>query len=189
MRTATLARAPQDVERFDASRFEVDRATARALDKVYFRLPVEPGAVPTFGAVVVDALTYSSPVMDLPAGALSGFRRTSVLHDMWPKTVAVLSLWYTSPVGSTATFNLVFNGRQIGVGLNLTGYAVAFSSGTFAIPGPAVANDVLKTTFIAPAALLSSPELVAFTLARLGPDANANALRIVFGEIVLREVA
>lgn len=189
MRTATLARAPQDVERFDASRFEVDRATARALDKVYFRVPVEPGAVPTFGAVTIDALTYASPIVDLPAASVSGFRRTDPLRDMWPKTVAMLSLWYTSPVGSTNLFRLSFLGRQIGVGLNLSAYAVAFTSGTFTIPGPAVANDVLKTTFIAPAALLSSPELVAFTLARLGPDANANALRIVFGEIVLREVA
>lgn len=172
----------------DAVKLEQQRLRDRAADETYFHMAIEPGVGATFAGITVDTATFSGTVFDMPPGAISAYRRTQVMRGLWPRTTLVLTLWYTSPVGSTNLFSVTMNGRQIGTGLALGAYAVTFSN-PFTIPGPAVANTVLKATYRASAKLLSSPELFSFTLARLAPDANANALRIVYGDLRLEESA
>lgn len=188
MKPAQLGIPSREILASDAVTLERQRVRDRAIDELYFRLPMEPGVGATFAGITVDTATYSMTVMDMPAGAVSAYRRTFPVRGLWPRTTARLNLWYTSPVGSTNAFSLRFLARQAGAGTVLTALSAVFSH-DFTVPGPAVANTILKTTYRVTGAVLSSPDLFAYTFARLAPDANANALRIVYGEVILEEAA
>lgn len=172
----------------DAVTLERQRVRDRAIDEVYFKMEIEPGVGATFAGITLDTATYSFTVMDMPAGAVSAYRRSKRVRGLWPRTTAKLELWFTSPVGNTANFSMTFLGRMSGAGFVLGSPGTAFSA-PFTMPGPAVANTIQKVTYRTTGAFPSSPELFALTLARLAPDANPNALRIIYGEMTLEESA
>jgi len=183
MRSTSLPIPPRDPRNADTSRFEKDRGPYQALDETYFTVELEPGLGIPVGAAVINAGPPGTE--DWPAAAITGRRRTRKLRALWPKTVPRLNVWYTSPGAGAANFTLRFNLLQYDAA---TADLLVFSV-DFPAPGPAVALTKLFATYLAPTPLLPSPRVCQFSLLRIGPDANANAFRLLHAEVVLEERA
>lgn len=169
----------------DSTALEQQRIRDRALDEVYFR----------------EALTYSNTVLTTAATASNadarvirfpnagGFaNRVVAERDLWIRTRPKIEVWYTSPVGSTANFDLGFALWTFGLTgtTTFTPLAVAWSA-----PGPAVANDILKTQATITSGLLPSSPFgsVRLRLERTAGDANANDLDVLLALVTFEEIA
>ena len=180
---------PQDLpQRSPGAERERQRTLLRAIDELYFRVEIEPGQGALDGASVIDATAVGFNFEDFPAGANTSRRRNVRRRDLWPKTLVRMNVWYTSPVGSTATFNLAMRVRQLGTGMSL-GTPALVSAVNALVPGPAVAGDILFATMVSTVALLPAPEVVGFSFASIVGGTNVNALRWILAEFVCQEVA
>jgi hypothetical protein len=180
-----------DIRPGDGITLEQKRILSRALDEVYFRRELAAGLLVYEGGAA-DAVNLNAVVARMPHGAAapannSFAHRKVAYRDLWARTRPRLNLWYTSPVGSTAAFDLRFQVRMYAPG-GTTAPATLFSVQLTPV-GPAVANTVLFTTIVGTALVPSLPAPLRLTLVRLGGDANANDLDIVLGAVVFEEVA
>lgn len=129
-------------------------------------------------AAVYDATTALGYV-SFANGAASVWALTARAKEPWQKSAVRWSIWYTSPVGSVATFSVQLGARPFGEGMNYAALANSFIS-TEALTGPTAANDILKHVYVNTGAVLHAfRPWWSFFLARLDPDANANELRIL----------
>lgn len=170
----------------DAVELQRQRILGKILDELYFRVLIEPGVGTLLGTSTIAATGFSWE--DFPPLVVTARRRTVRMPALWPRCRTRLNLWYTSSVGSTNTFNIRFNVRQLATGMLVTAPALLFSD-TFTVPGPAVANTVLFATYRDPTPWLPAPELAVFSILRAGPDANLNDFRFIAAEFVLEEAA
>lgn len=179
-----------DSQTGDAVTLERQRILHRALDEEYFRREMSSGTVVYEGGTAADAINQNSAVMRVPAtgvGVPSMIHRTFGMNELWARTRPRLLLWYTSPVGSTANFDLRFQLRMFAVG-GTTAPGLLFST-NLVVPGPAVANTVLFATVVGGAVVPAIPAPLRFTIARVGADPNVNALDIILAVVVFEEVA
>lgn len=189
MKAGRIGVLDRDVVSGDAVPLERERVKIRAIDEDYFRVEMEPGVGGLQGASTVDAATLSYTFEDFPAAATTIRRRTRKARALWAGCGIRLNLWYTSPVGSANLFTLGFNYRPADAGASLAGTPTP-ANVTFTAPGPAVANDVLFITVVAPGKIILPGRRVAqFSFRRTGPDANPNDFRFVFAEFVMEESA
>lgn len=189
MRNAKLLVTPRDVDAVGASTLTPQRVRDRLIQEMYFRVPLEAGkGIVQGGPTVVDAATYGFTFEDIPAGVVTALRVGEGLRDLWPRTLIRVNVWYTSPVGSTNLFTFGIRLRQVAVGQLLSAPTVVVNQ-NWTAPGPAVANTALFTTFVASAVTLPAAAMCNLTLVRIGPDANANALRFIRADFIFQEVA
>jgi hypothetical protein len=171
---------------------EGERILHRAVDEEYFRTPIAAGIAKYSGAgTLTEVLNNNAWVMRYPAAGSNHADVQVPIKALWPLTRPRIEILYTSPVGSTNTFNFRFTFWVFGPGVTTATAAVATSL-DWSAPGPAVANDILKTSAVVTNARFpSSPaERVRFRLSRLpSPDANANDLDVLGVLIILEEVA
>lgn len=180
-----------DAHAGDAVTLEQKRILSRALDEVYFRVDLASGLLIYEGGAA-NAINQNAAVARLPHGAAApannSFGHRAVgFRDHWALTRPRLNLWYTSPVGSTAAYDLRFQLRMFAIG-GTTAPSMIFSV-QLTPAGPAVANTVLFTTIVGTALVPALPAPLRLTLLRLGGDANVNDLDIVLGVVVFEEVA
>lgn len=189
MKPPSLGVPTQEFEAADATTLERKRIRDRALDERYFQVELWPGAV-LYEAGGADAINQNAGVMQLPATLITinpMVHRQCKLLDLWPRTRPRLTMWYTSPVGSTNAFNLRFQARHYPAG-GTTAPAVLFS--TILTPaGPAVANTIQTATIVGGAIVPSITAPLRFAIARVGGDSNANALDILLAVVAMEEVA
>lgn len=188
MKPADLSIPLRDLRAADTVPLEQVRVINRALDETYFHVEMEPGVGGLRGATTVDATTFSFTFEDFPPGAAAVRRRTRRLRDLWPKTTLRFDLWYTANVGSTLNFTVVFSIRQVDTGFLLSAPTIPINVST-TIPGPAVANDILHFTYIAPGLILPASQVCEFSFGRGAPDANPNDLRFILADFWLQEAA
>lgn len=165
---------------------ERQRARDRAVDETYFRVELAAGVCNYFGAVTeVDA--NNAVVMRFPNAASTYARRIVRGRDLWPRTRLRFDVWYTSPVGSTANFELLGVMWCHDAGGTVAGAGIAV---TWTAAGPAVAGTPMKTSAVVTAPVNSTPhEVVRLAIGRNDPDANVNALDIFLCVATLEEVA
>lgn len=174
----------------DAVTLERQRIRDRTIDELALSVELAPGNV-TYVLGGADAVNNNADVMQLPvtaAGVNPMAKRTVKLRDLWPRTRARLTMWYTSPGGSTNAFDLRFQLRHYPDAILTSGATLIFST-QFTPAGPAVANTVLKTTVVGASVLPSLTGPLRFSITRIGADANANALDILLAVVTLEEVA
>lgn len=189
MRSVKLGTADRDNLAGDTIPLEKKRSLLRAVDETYFIVDLAAG-----DGVDEAAITYPKNgdvivrrIADAAAGTNTNFQRTVSARKLWPGTIPRLNLWYTSPVGSTATFSLRFVLRVFGVAGGMTSSVFVVD---FTPPGPAVANTDMFVSVKGGSMFPTSPYGVAqFRLGRLGGDANANDLDIVLAQFVMEEQA
>lgn len=185
MKPATLPIPPTDAARTETSRLEVQRVRDRALDEEYFRRELAAGRV-AYEGTVTEPLNGNVVCMRFAAGAEAHAQKTVLLRDLWPRTRPRLTLWYTSPVGSTATFTVRFRIRPFPAGGTTTSSGIFVD---FTPAGPAVANTVMTATVVIAGAMPSVQAPMLLRVGRLAGDANANDLDILLAVITLEEVA
>lgn len=186
---ALLARL--DSQTGDAVTLERQRIRDRALDEEYFRRELAPGRV-TYQGVVTEQLRAATDtwVMTFPAVAAGDNRhavRQVATRELWLRTRPRINVWYSSPVGSTNTFNFRFVIRCFGAGSGMVSNVVTLD---WSPAGPAVANTVQFTSATTGIIFPSSPfGVVQLRLGRLGGDANANDLDVLLALVIFEEVA
>lgn len=177
----------RDVLAADAVTLERQRVIQRALDEVYLTATLAAGRVVYVGAVV-EVQNNSAWVMRYPAGATTQAHASVARRQLWPRTVPRMTVYYTSAVGSTATFNMIFNVYAFGPGV--TTAAASVSSISWNPAGPAVANTILSTSATTSTPLVASPAgVVQLELRRRNGDANPNALDVLLAVVTFEESA
>lgn len=189
MKPISLSLPAQDVKTADSIRSEKERVLHRALDEAYFQRELAAGTAVYEGGAVADALNGIETVMRFPAAAAgvnTHARRTVGMNALWARTKPRLTIWYTSPVGSTNTFTVRFTVRMLPVGIVIptTIFFVDFTPA-----GPAAANTTLSATVLGSAVIPSVPAPLILRVGRLGGDANANALDVFLARVTFEEVA
>lgn len=187
-----VALTQPDADRTSTALFERERVLQRALDEEYFQRSLEPGRV-TYEAGGLDAQSGAfAEVMRLPIAAVGTFpqvHRTARMGALYPRTRPRLTMWYTSPVGSTATFDLRFQLRVYPAGNLTSAIGNRLFNTTFTPAGPAVADTILTTTVVGGAIMSSIPSPIRLTVARIGGDPNVNSLDILLAVITFEEIA
>ena len=190
MKPAKLTR-PFDEREAPGVALERQRLRDRALDEEYFQRELFAGAV-TYEVGAADAVNGFSAVMQLPASAPVTFpmvHRMCGMNQLWARTRPRLTMWYTSPVGSTNNFDLRFQVRLHAISALTTAAGSLVFSTQLLAPGPAVANTVLSATVVGGAIMPAIPAPVRLSIARIGGDANANAIDILLAVVVFQESA
>lgn len=178
-----------DQQTGDGVTLERKRIRDRALDEEYFQREMAAGLA-TYEAGAADAVNANSDVMRLPvtlAGTNPMVKRMLGMNALWPRTRPRLTLWYTSPAGSTNLFNLRFQLRMYAVG-GTTAPAVLFST-IFQPAGPAVANTILTASVVGGAVVPSVTAPLRLAVVRIGGDANVNDLDILLALVTFEEIA
>jgi hypothetical protein len=158
------------------------------VDENYFKVDLGVGNV-FYEGVVTEQKIADAISSRFPAAAAADNRHMELqvpAKPLWVGTLPVLSLWYTSPGSSTATFNVRFVIRVFGAGGTCSS---ALSVVDVTLPGPAVLNSVLFTRLRAAVAIPASPfGIVQLRVGRLGGDANANGLDILQASVQFQEM-
>lgn len=186
MKPASLGVPSRDALAADAVSLERERILQRALDEVYFRVDLVHSNV-LYGGAAATANNADARVMRFPDAG--GFANMTVrTRDLWVATRPKLIVDYTSPVGSTANFDLAFVLFPFGPTGTTTATTLSVS---WSAPGPAVANDILRTQGTITSGRFPSSPLgsVRCRLERLGTDANANDLDVLIAVVVFEETA
>jgi hypothetical protein len=172
----------------DAVTLERQRVLHRALDEEYFRRELVATKV-NYENGAADAKNGGAFVMRMPATAGTNpmLHDTVLERDLWPRTRPRLTIWYTSPVGSTNAFNLRFQLVHFPAGLT-TAVAAVFST-VFQPAGPAVANTILSASVVGGAVVPSIASPIRLSIVRIGGDANANSLDILTALVTFEEIA
>jgi len=164
------------------------RTMQRAFDEEYFRAHLQPGnAVYYFGAAAGGSA--SADAMQFPDGAATIASCQVEEREHWVGTQPKVEIWYTSPVGNVATFDLTFLLLFFGAGGTTAG---ATRSGVWSPPGPAVAGTILKTQFLLTGGRApSSPYgFCRLYLSRNGvADANNGQLDVLLALVTMEERA
>ncbi len=190
MKPADFSLPRRDVGATDTVTLERQRILHRALDEEYLQRDLAPGLVTYFGGAA-EATNGNAEVMQMPAtggGTFTLVNRTCRMNALQARTRPRLTMWYTSPVGSTNTFDLRFQIRLHAVGALTTAAAALFST-TFTPAGPAVANTILTATIVGGAVIPAIPAPFRLTIARIGGDPNVNALDILLAIVRFEETA
>lgn len=188
MKPAKLGVVDRQVVASDAVPLEVKRVIQRAIDEMYFRVSLAAGRVVYQGAVT-EVIAGDAAVMRFPDGATTVAQTTVPARKLWVKTRPAISVWYSSPAGSTATFNFRLIVRAYGPGGTTTGAIVTLLDWSAA--GPAAGGGVLLTTATSTGVFPTSPfGIVQVELRRLGAtDANNGNLDVLEADVVFQEVA
>jgi hypothetical protein len=183
----SLSLPAQDVKTADSIRSEKERVLHRVIDEGYLNVEFAAGVCAYFGAVT-EVDVNNALVMRFPNGATTFARRVVAGRALWPRTRLRFNVWYTSPVGSTATFSFqgVIWAHDAGGAIAGAGLSVAWTA-----PGPAVAGTPMKTSAVLTSSpVLSSPrEVVRLALGRTDPDTNVNDLDVFLAVAAFEEVA
>jgi hypothetical protein len=166
---------------FDAVSSEANWRTALGvLDEEYFKEWIDPGRG-TLDGPTVPVPGERASVIELPDAASSNWRTNLRRKDRWFGCGIRLTLYYSSTVGSTNDFRLLFGVRAFDVGSDVSGLA-DIATTTFSTPGPAVAATVLSVSKLyAPPIIPGNRALLTVRVVRLGADAadtNVNPLRV-----------
>lgn len=169
------------------SGFERQRGLVRAIDETYFRERIVANSVIYSAAGGATAVNGNTRVMRLPDALTTSASATFPARDLWVRTRPKVEVWYTSPTGSTNTFDLMFDLLWFGPGGNTTGGIMQVS---WSPAGPAVANNILKTQAVQASLLPSSPfGVIRARVVRIGTDANIGDLDILQAVVTFEEVA
>lgn len=180
-----IATYPRD----ESDHLESRRTTSEALGEVYFEHFWEPGDGTLSGTTTsaVDNFGY----VEFPDAATSSWKKTWRARSRWGRCGIYAKLWYTSPAGSTNTFDITFGARMISEGGNVGAtFHIPFTT-TASIAGPAVAKDVKTWEYVNPAVLVAPlHDLWSLRLNRSGAaDANNGALWVLGLYVKLTEPA
>lgn len=167
---------------------ESRRTVSEALGEVYFEEFWEPGDGTYLSCTPSAAENLGH--LEFPDALTSSWKKSWKLRSRWNRCGIYAKLWYTSPAGSTNTFNITFGGRQLSAGGNLGTPAVTFTA-TASIAGPAVARDVKTWEYVNNGALLAGfYDLLSLRINRDGAvDANNGALWVLGLYVKLTESA
>lgn len=189
MRSSLLSVPGKELLTADPITLERQRGRDRALDETYFREQLSQGRVHYTGTGAA-AMNGNAPVMRFPAAVLGTASVMVPARELWVGTRPTITIWYTSPVGAVAAFNLRFIAFTFGAGSTTTAPLLDVF---WTPPGPAVANTILTSkATITVGRFWSSPYgVVKFQLVRHQPgvDANPNDLDVLLATVTLEEVA
>jgi len=179
---------PRTGRRAAGAGLDRQRKVLKALGETYFKVLLAPGICLYEGGVVTEVLNNDAWVMRFPDPATGTADRVVETRELWVNTRPRVDVWYTSPVGSTATFDFRLAVWVFGP-TGTTTYTPLLV--TWTAPGPAVANDILKTSAVITSSRFpSSPfGVTRFRLGRLTGDANANARDVLAAVVTLEELA
>lgn len=189
MKPSNLGIPSRDLLAADPVTLERKRIRQRAADEEYFRREIRPGAS-TYEGTVTESMN-TGVVMRFPAAGAGTNAHASIVtegRELWARTRPCLKLWFTSPGGSTNTFNVRFVVRVFPQDA-LASSGLVFST-DFSPAGPAVANTVQCVSLVGGAILPAiMPVPVQLRVGRMGGDANANALDILLAVVTFEESA
>lgn len=161
------------------------RTALSIFDEEYFSVYLTAG-VGTLDGAVVPVPGERAAVIEFPDAATTAWRINLRLKQRWRRGGLRMTLYYSSPVGSTNNFRVILGARTFAAGSVVSALA-DIALATFNAPGPAVASTVLATTQIFPAPIIPvNMDQLTVRVARVGADAadtNVNTLR-VYGLLV-----
>jgi hypothetical protein len=136
-------------------------------------------------AFVLDNVGARWPLIEMPDAGISRARVSWRKPSEWRSGKLSVTMWYTSTVGSTNNFHLIYAIDAIRAAEVIFGTELLLLE--FNAPGPAVANTVMKVAATySTVSLGSDDELFAFGIARDGAnadDTNVNSIRIIYATI------
>jgi hypothetical protein len=177
--------AKLDMRAGDAVSLERKRVLQRVADEMYFKVPIDAGNC-FFELGAAANGNGNAIVMAMPNAGPTTVGRQVDGRNLWTGTRPKMEIWYSSPVGAVATFDLTFDVRCFAAGATTAGtlLQVAWSA-----PGPAAAGDIVKTQAVITSGRLPRAEVVRVRLVRSGTDANANNLDVLLALVTFEEVA
>lgn len=163
------------------------------VDELYDIVELRPAAGVAAGgasdSVIAHAATRRQPVILFANTADGNYDWTARVRSEFTKRVAILAFWYTSDVGSTATFDITWSVTAYPGSGALAGALMAVvGSNTSSYAGPAVALDsIAAASLVLSSGFVTSAHhnWIGVSCKRTVADANANAFILTGATIQL----